>query len=169
MISAGSYVGLREKFATYIKQKKLNIPDQVVYLDYAICEGIRRVRGTSVGYCSVPIQGTPSYQLIQKYHQDPRGPNNLRRGQHGRDAYAWKALHLAALDGKIDQQFLDDFLRQIGCGSCKAHWKVIVRQFPPNYADIFAWSVEAHNRVSAKLNPPKAQITVEEARAIWST
>lgn len=168
MIKAGSYIALRDAFAKYIKLKKLNIPDPVAYLDDAICEGIKRARGNANGYCSTQILGTPGYQLINKYHSDPRGPKNLRRGVHGKDAYAWKALHLAALDGKINQDFLDDFTRHIGCGTCKGSWKTIMRNSPPNYSDIFGWTVSAHNAVSRKLNPPKPQLTTDEARAVWA-
>lgn len=168
MIFGGSYMALRETFGKYIKQKKLTIPDWVNYLDDAICEGIRRSRGSSAGYCQSQVLGTPNYQLIQRYHQDPRGPKNLKRGIHGRDAFHWKSLHLAALDGKINAQFLEDFARAIGCGSCKSSWKTILRNNPPDYSDIFAWSVKSHNLVSRKLSPPKKEITVEEARQIWS-
>lgn len=169
MIEGGSYVALRTNFDKYIKKKGLNIPDPVNYLDAAICEGIRRVRGNSNGYCVAQILGSPQYQLIQKYHQDARGPKNLKRGPHGRDAFAWKALHLAALDGKLNSTFIEDFTRQIGCGSCKAHWRTIIRQYPPNYADAFAWSVNAHNLVSRKLSPPLKELSVEDARNIWTS
>jgi hypothetical protein len=166
MITGGSYSALRINFDKYIKQKKLRIPDPIAYLDDAICEGIRRIRGNSSGYCQAPIVGTPQYQLIQKYHSDPRGPKNLRRGQHGRDALAWKSLHLSSLDGKLDSTFLNDFTRQIGCGSCKAHWKTIMRQIPPDYS--FDWTVKAHNAVSRRLSPPTKEFTTEEALSIWA-
>jgi hypothetical protein len=168
MIFGGSYTALREVFNKYIRAKKLNIPDQAAYLDLAICEGIRRSRGNSTGYCETPTLGTPNYQLIQQYHSDPRGPKGLRRGQHGRDALAWKALHLAALDGKMTPDFIENFTRQIGCGSCKSSWKTILRNNPPNYANAFDWSVSAHNMVSKKLHPPKPEISIDAARGLWS-
>lgn len=167
-IRGGSYIQLKENFHKLIKQKRLNIPDPVSYLDDAICEGLRRERGNSNGFCVSQVQGSPGYQLINRYHSDPRGPKNLKRGMHGRDALAWKALHLAALDNKINSAFIEDFTRHIGCGSCKASWKTILRNSPPNYSDIFGWSVAAHNAVSRKLSPPHAQMDAEEARRIWT-
>lgn len=168
MLRSGSYVGLRDALHKLIKSKKLDIPDPITYLDYAICEGIKRIKGSNSGYCQSPTLGTPAYQLIQRYHSDPRGPKNLKRGQHGRDALAWKALHISALDGKLNPDFIEAFTRQIGCGSCKSSWKTILRNHPPNYADAFSWSVLAHNAVSRKLSPAKKEITVEEARQIWT-
>lgn len=169
-IKGGSYIQLREVFDRLIKSKKLNIPDPIAYLDDAICEGIKRVRGNSHGYCSSPVVGPPAQQLINKYHGDQRGPKNLRRGQHGKDAFHWKALHLAALDGRMTRDFMDTFTRVIGCGTCKASWRTILRNSPPAYspADAFSWSVDAHNRVNQKLKPPKPSVTVEDARRIWS-
>src|ERR1700675_1272163 len=56
-IRGGSYEQLRNNFTALIKAKKLQIPDPIAYLDDAICEGIRRERGSSRGFCAAPILG----------------------------------------------------------------------------------------------------------------
>jgi hypothetical protein len=171
MIWGGSYMALRDVWHRYIKAKKLSIPDPIAYLDDAICTGIFRVRGNSNGYCASPILGTPSYQLIQKYQTDPRIPIGLRRGQHGKDAYHWAALHYASWDGILTPAFIDSYGRAISCGSCKSSWRTILRNLPPVYSPrdaAFSWSVAAHNLVNKKLSPPKPEIDVERAKIFWN-
>lgn len=172
MIQAGSYQGLSELWTKYRKDKNLDIADPGTHLDEAICRAIKMLRGNSQGFCSIPHTQPPMQQLLDDLAADPRGPQNLRRGRRGQDAYAWKALHLAALDGKMTQAFMTAFTSRFGCGSCKSHWKRVLSKLPPKFSPdegTFKWTVEAHNVVSRSLKSPKSTLTVEEARNLWNT
>lgn len=80
----------------------------------------------------------------------------------------WRALHLwaLALNGRKDWAWLTAFDTSLPCGSCRAHWRQIVAENPPDWTNPFAWTVARHNQVNARLDKP--QLTEAEARAIWS-
>lgn len=64
-------------------------------------------------------------------------------------------------------QWLSTFANRLPCGSCRRHWREIVKANPPAFdsADaLFAWTVDRHNEVNAKLG--KATINIDVARAI---
>lgn len=82
---------------------------------------------------------------------------------------SWQELHQRALDwdGKDDAAWLEAFaLRIPGNCACTAHWRAWVKDNPPRFGDYFAWTVEGHNAVNARLN--KQILTVDQARAIWT-
>lgn len=83
----------------------------------------------------------------------------------------WKELHLRALTTvtKNDAIFLSRFRLKIPryekC-RCREFWDKYLLGNPPKYGnEYFAWTVQVHNAVNAKLG--KKQYTVEEARALY--
>jgi Erv1 / Alr family len=55
------------------------------------------------------------------------------------------------------------------CG-CADHWKAIIAKHPPDFtspAAFFAWTVDRHNDVNARLGKPI--MSHEEARALYLT
>jgi len=55
---------------------------------------------------------------------------------------------------------------RFGC-ACRKDFEAIIEANPPRYDDLFAWSVEAHNAVNAKLNKPI--MSLEDAVKVWRT
>lgn len=75
----------------------------------------------------------------------------------------WKRLHTATA---ADAAWITSYTANVPCGPCKAGWLAILKEMPPIYGDgWFAWTVEAHNAVNAKLGKP--QMEFAEARARW--
>jgi hypothetical protein len=110
------------------------------------------------------------------------------RAQATRDEMAiagpklWATLHTRALaytgDAVAEIQWLATVFRAgIPCGECKVSFDEIMRKTPPVLNGgpdaYFAWTVQAHNAVSAKLNkqrPTDRQhkiYTLADARVIW--
>jgi hypothetical protein len=80
--------------------------------------------------------------------------------------FAWTKLH--SYTG-CDPQWLDiwQYLIPQRC-DCKDGYQRILAEMPPDYTSpeaFFAWGVNLHNAVNAKLG--KQQITIEEALSIW--
>jgi hypothetical protein len=87
-----------------------------------------------------------------------------RSNQAGR--LAWAKLH--GYRG-CDPQWLDiwQYLIPQRC-DCKDGYQRILAEMPPDFTSpeaFFAWGVNLHNSVNAKLG--KQQITIEEAYSIW--
>lgn len=83
---------------------------------------------------------------------------------------AWEQIHRAAIKGLLTEEWVDKWEEHIPsywC-QCRAKFKAIRKVIPLRPDDQFGTTVEWHNEVSAELNPPKPQLTVEEAYAIWS-
>lgn len=78
----------------------------------------------------------------------------------------WAELHTYRPFGDArDNPFIEDFsgrVSGIGC-ACHSHWRAWLKANPVRWDDYFAWTVEAHNAVNARLG--KRQLTVREARA----
>jgi hypothetical protein len=75
----------------------------------------------------------------------------------------WRLIHT-----RIDptQAFLDQVTLMLPCGECKAHWVAMIERTPPVFgAEWFAWTVDRHNEVNARLG--KALVPLEEAAEIW--
>lgn len=81
----------------------------------------------------------------------------------------WDELHRRALahKGGNDLAWLLEYTTRIaGNCECRKHWILLIQRLPPDFTRYFEWTVEAHNDVNRRLNKP--ELTVEEARAIWS-
>ncbi len=63
----------------------------------------------------------------------------------------WRGLHEAAAAGEIDEEWLKRFTLRVPCGECRMHWKQLLKAIPFRAGDQFAWSVEVHNAVNARL------------------
>lgn len=88
--------------------------------------------------------------------------------RHG--ARLWAELHLYGLRGgrwSLDWwQGWVDALPFDGC-PCEEHFRSYCQQWPPERAiDFFAWGVELHNAVNARIGRP--EISVEDARELWT-
>jgi len=85
--------------------------------------------------------------------------------------YFWGALHAACFD-PADMTALRNFIFLfpfvLPCSACRVSFMEILQELPPPTCprQIFAWSVEAHNRVNYKLGKPMMGLT--EATRIWS-
>jgi hypothetical protein len=73
----------------------------------------------------------------------------------------WEELHRRYLhhDGSDDSEWLlNDFtprIRSIGC-SCMGHWLDMLKRTPPRWQEAFAYFVERHNEVSARIERERA-------------
>lgn len=88
--------------------------------------------------------------------------------------YFWGTLHLACLyadDTAAVKSLVDSYLGTLPCPACRVHFAEVLAILPfpagGTRSDIFTWSVQAHNIVSAHLNKP--QMTVEEALDVWTS
>jgi hypothetical protein len=170
-LKASNYQTLIGTWRRYIIQKKLKVSDPDKYIDEAVCVALQRERGNNSTFCAKPQMQSPDNHQIDLYRNDTRGPKDIRAGTRGRDAMAWKALHLASLDNRLTQSYLDTFTSRIGCGSCKSHWKTILRNTPPVLSPndgAFDWTVKVHNIVSQNLTPKKPVMDLGAARNLWA-
>lgn len=80
----------------------------------------------------------------------------------------WKELHVRAINwkGGDDSEWQVAFERRVPCGQCKSHWSFFKCKYPPDYARYFAWTVDAHNSVNARLG--KEILSQDQAFVIWS-
>lgn len=83
----------------------------------------------------------------------------------------WQELHLRALsrDPQHDEIiWLASWIACLPCGSCRQSFFAITSKIPPDISSTdayFAWTVAAHNAVSAALG--KSQLSVDEAKSHW--
>lgn len=170
-IKAGSWEGLLIVWAKYQKLKGINLPDPHRYLEEAVCIALQRERGNWTGYCERPVRQSNENQIIDQLRYDTRGPTGLRAGTRGKDAMAWKALHLAAIDGKLTPALVTTFGSRIGCGTCKSDWRTTLRNNPPVYSpdqrNAFDWTVKVHNIVNKKIGKP--QMDAGAAWTLWNS
>lgn len=79
----------------------------------------------------------------------------------------WASLHRRALNVTgPDDAWLAAFANRLPCGACRIHWQAAVKANPPDWNQYFAWTVQRHNEISARLGKPL--YTVEAAYARWA-
>lgn len=81
----------------------------------------------------------------------------------------WAELHRRPQMVEREIEWIQQFGTRIPCGSCRQHWKNMVQRTPADLsspAAYFAWTVDRHNEVNARLGKPI--ISMEEARSIWA-
>jgi len=82
----------------------------------------------------------------------------------------WGAIHITCLTGSATPQFVSAFADALPCPACSGHFKQLLAEFPfPETKDpviLFEWSVNAHNRVNARLGKPI--VTMEQALQRWT-
>ena len=92
---------------------------------------------------------------------------------------AWNRFHRKALSypkypcqcdiDSIYEFYTVKFLEYIDCGNCRNDYIRNINSHPLRYAsrsELFAWTVDIHNIVNAKLNKP--QLSYEQAYQNWS-
>jgi hypothetical protein len=84
----------------------------------------------------------------------------------------WAELHLFALRHKPNREdylWFDEWVQSLPFNDCpcKSHLDLFVKENPPDWKDFFAWTIELHNSVNDRIG--KKQISVENARILWST
>ena len=102
-----------------------------------------------------------------------------KRGELGKSrilmegARHWAELHLFALRNDkrpraLHNWFLDWYgdLPFDGC-PCKKHADEWISKNPPDYLNLFDWSIRFHNAVNERIGRP--QLTTEDARRLWKT
>ena len=82
--------------------------------------------------------------------------------------YFWGTLHLACLysdDTGAVKALVDSYLGTLPCPACRVHFAEVLRQLPfptdGTRADIFKWSVQAHNIVSMHLDKPQMTLGMD--------
>jgi hypothetical protein len=84
----------------------------------------------------------------------------------------WALFHRRGLwfeaqsDLKDDTDWLIIFAAELPCGECRNHWIAMVAKNPPDWRRYFAWGVDRHNEVNARL-VDKPQLTEAAARSLW--
>jgi hypothetical protein len=83
--------------------------------------------------------------------------------------HAWETLHRHALADRVSLAWIsaafEPLIPRYGC-TCLSDWRTLLAAHPFRGEDPFAWSVDVHNAVNAKLGKP--QLTVDAARSVWS-
>lgn len=148
----------------HLDKNGLNVGDREQYLHDAVCMAMERDgRG---GQCIKPFRLSINQERNKAYDADPRVPAGLKRGKPGYDAYAWASIHLAALDGKLNTNFIKHSIARIGCGSCRAHAQRYLMKHPVPAPELaFEWTVNFHNSVSATIKKPV--VSLAQARELW--
>lgn len=84
--------------------------------------------------------------------------------------YFWGVIHLGCLAGSMTSEFITMYPSVIPCGVCGQHFAELIQELPfPDSRDpmvLFEWSVDAHNKVNARIGKPI--LTTEQALAIWT-
>src|ERR1700722_1914885 len=86
----------------------------------------------------------------------------------------WAEFHLRpffVVNLNDELSWLTQFNSRIPCGECQNSWKSLFQQNPPDLSSpttYFRWGVDRHNDVNAKLNPPKAVLSQDDAFVYWS-
>jgi hypothetical protein len=116
----------------------------------------------------------PRWITVHAPHLSPNGLENHRpppepapKAENKNVPWLWAQLHLRSLslEGFDDSAWISEFGKRIPCGVCRQHWARMLQETPPNYFDYFAWSVDRHNEINAKLGKPI--FTFEQALARW--
>lgn len=82
---------------------------------------------------------------------------------------AWAELHLFALrhDGSRDNYWLDRWVKSLnfeGC-PCEQHLREYLEANPPDWSNLFDWSIALHNSVNERVFKPTIDAT--QARELW--
>jgi hypothetical protein len=136
-------------------------------------EEIERIGGKIIGPNVEIDSNAPGFlRIVKRFkvkfrHAEPKKTQDLMV-QLGPPL--WADLHRWALTTPLDAvgQWLAVFRRRVPCGKCRREFTSIVQDLPApatSNDDLFAWTVEVHNRVNRKLGKP--EMSVEAARPLY--
>src|SRR4029077_946635 len=108
MLVKDSFGALRAELQKYLTLRSLNFGPVDQVLHECICAALQKERKGHDTHCEETEQRFHPEEVARRASDvDPRGPHNLKRGTHGADGWAWRQLHLAAADDKLDKKFID--------------------------------------------------------------
>lgn len=88
-------------------------------------------------------------------------------------SHLWAVIHLAALnfdeasnDKNEYTKFYESLSTTLGCELCTEHYKKFMLDNPPDFTDLFGWTVELHNSVNEMRGEPT--FTRETSFKYWS-
>jgi len=86
--------------------------------------------------------------------------------------HLWAVIHLSALnydetfaDKNQYTQFYNSLSCTLGCATCIDHYRKFITENPPDFEDIFGWTVKLHNSVNETIGGPI--FTREECLKYW--
>jgi len=89
-------------------------------------------------------------------------------------SHLWAVIHLAGLkfDKNSDNEeeytnFYSSLPTTLGCKECIIHYKKFMKDNPPDFNDLFGWTVNLHNSVNEVRGEPT--FTREESFKYWSS
>lgn len=88
-------------------------------------------------------------------------------------SHMWAVIHMAALNftkgvsGEMQYtRFYTSLVHTLKCPKCIHHYMKFINESPPDFSDLFGWTVKLHNSVNERIG--KSILTREEAYDIWS-
>lgn len=87
-------------------------------------------------------------------------------------SHLWAVIHLSGLnfnknsDSEIEYtNFYSSICNILGCDKCIIHYKQFMIDTPPDFDDLFGWTVKLHNSVNDMRGDPT--FTREESLKYW--
>lgn len=126
--------------------------------------------------------GKPDGTVEPKPRPVEARPEVIRRGRYASSMDTegprlWAQLHVEALGAELDppgyrtakfSYFVSRWAASIHCDKCRSTFSLILARMPIPASQFFEWSVAVHNAVNAEPGLNKPQVSLEEARNIWS-
>lgn len=86
--------------------------------------------------------------------------------------HLWAVIHLSALnyDKNVDSKeeytnFYSSLCSTLGCKDCMVHYKQFMIDNPPDFNDLFGWTVDLHNSINEMRG--ETTYTHEESLKYW--
>jgi hypothetical protein len=87
-------------------------------------------------------------------------------------SHLWAVIHLAGLNYNENScskeeytNFYSSLSSTLGCEKCVVHYKNFMTENPPDFDDLFGWTVKLHNSVNEMRGEPT--FTREESIKYW--
>lgn len=89
-------------------------------------------------------------------------------------SHMWAVIHLAALnydknsdDDEEYTKFYSSLCVTLGCDKCISHYRKFMYDNPPDFTDLFGWTVDLHNSVNQMRG--ECTFTKEDSLKYWTT
>jgi hypothetical protein len=87
-------------------------------------------------------------------------------------SHVWAVIHLSAFNYRSGQEeeyknFYNHLGNILGCTSCIDDYKNFIKMNPPDFGDLFGWTVKLHNHVNTIRGEPT--YTRKESFEYWRT